>query len=347
MRLARAFCFIVLVLGGPAFAGGSYLDNRSGAAEVVRSLYDAISRKDYARAYSYFEIPPAKDFATYEKGFDGTVRVDVITGEVFGDGAAGSIFYAVPTALKSTDSKGVVTYFAGCYTVRGFSALAQEPPFRPLQITKGSLKPAKADDYQSAFLPKCGEGDVPDPVADSSVEKAKAMFVAGQQGLCDKVEDTRGGANEPNVFKFKYKDEGAGADDPERILTLFAFSCSLFAYNASTVFYAHDDVEGMHLLSFAAPQLAIKHPEGDDEGTKLQSMKVKGFKSSTTLINADIDQKKQTITEFNKWRGVGDASSNGVWTFDKGEFVLTDFDVDPTYDEKINPIKVIAGGKVQ
>ncbi len=341
--LAALFLVVFTNLG---FAD-TYKDDRSTAADLVRSLYNAINLREYARAYDYFSLPPAKDYATYEQGFADTARVDVITGEVFSDGAAGSIYYSVPTAIKATDIKGGTKYFTGCYTVRAVNASIQEPPFRPLHIEKGALKPAKADDYSASFLPKCGEGESADPVADDSIEKAKAMFVAGQQGLCDKVEDTRGGINEPEVYKFKYKDEGASADDPGSVVTLFAFNCSIFAYNASSVYYVHDYVIGMHLLSFAQPHLVITRPNGDDEGKELDSMKVVGFTSSTELINSEVDEKSQTITSFNKWRGIGDASSNGTWQFDHGDFTLMNFQADPTYNDEIDPIDVIVDGKVR
>ena len=344
----RFFASVILfAFTSVALAEDRYSDDRSSAADVVRSLYNAINLHQYARAYDYFSVPPAKDYATYEQGFADTARVDVITGEVFSDGAAGSIYYSVPTAIKATDTKGKAKYFSGCYTVRAVNASIQEPPFQPLHIEKGALKLAKSDDFSASFLPKCGEGESTDLVADASVEKAKAMFVAGQQGLCDKFEDTRGGINEPDVYKFNYKDEGATAEDPERVVTLFAFNCSLFAYNALTVFYVHDDVIGTHLLSFAQPNLVITRPKGDDEGRALESMKVVGFTSTTELINSEVDEKSQTITSFNKWRGIGDASSNGTWQFDHGEFILMGFQADPTYNDEIDPIDVIVDGKVQ
>jgi Protein of unknown function (DUF1176) len=341
------FLAMIAVLSSAAFAESPYKDNRSDAAELVRSLYDAVNRHEYARAFDYFAMPPAKDFATYEAGFADTAHVDVMTGEVFSEGAAGTIKYSVPTAIKATDEKGNATYFAGCYVIKAVNASAQEPPFRPLQIDRGTLKPIKVDDYNSAFLPKCGEVEFIDPVADDSVEKAKSLFVHEQKGHCDKVQDTLGGINEPEVHKFSYKDEGASADDPASVVTVFVFNCSLFAYNASQVFYIHDPISGMRVLSFAEPHLVIVHPEGDEDGKKLKSIKVDGFSSTTTLINAEIDDKQQIITSFDKWRGIGDASSTGTWTFKSGAFVLTDFSADPTYDDEIDPIEVIVDGRVK
>ncbi len=69
-----------------------YLDNRSDAAELVRSLYNAISRGEYGRAWDYFgDEKPAKDFSAFAEGYAGTARVEVETGAVSEEGAAGSI----------------------------------------------------------------------------------------------------------------------------------------------------------------------------------------------------------------------------------------------------------------
>lgn len=341
-----AWAVLSVLLMGLADAETTYKDDRSSAQDVVRSLYNAINRHEYARAYDYFAAPPAKDYATYEAGFADTDHVDVLLGTVSPDGAAGKTYYAVPTAIKSTDTKGNSEYFAGCYTVVAVNGGIQEPPFRPFQIDKGALKPIKKDDFVSYSLPKCGtepELDKNDP----SVENAKALFTTEQRGHCAKIEDTLAGLNEPAIYTLKYRDEGAAADQPDRIVVLYVFSCELYAYNESSVFYVHDDVEGLRLLSFAEPHVVTTHPKGDDEGAKLASIKVEGFTSTTSLINADFDEKTRTITSFNKWRGIADASSNGSWRFDHGEFILSDYDVDPTYNGEMDSLSIMKDGKLQ
>src|ERR1700710_2937194 len=78
-----------------------YVDDRSSAEAVARSLYGAISRHDFARAWGYFgDTKPAKDFDSFVKGYDGTDKVEVATGAVSDEGAAGSIFYNVPVAIR-------------------------------------------------------------------------------------------------------------------------------------------------------------------------------------------------------------------------------------------------------
>lgn len=342
-----ALSIISLLPASHAYASDAYLDNRSSAADLVRSLYNAINLHEYARAYDYFSTPPAKDFAAFQAGYDHTARVDVLTGEITGDGAAGSIFYNVPTAIKATDDKGASKVFLGCYTVRAISSGTQEPPARPYQIDKGTLKPGKADDFAVYALPTCGDAAV--AVGDDTkptIDDAKARFIAEQNGHCMKVEETRGGINDPIQYKIKYQQEGAASTDPLTEVSLFVFDCTLAAYNVTQVYYLSETSGNMlNLLSFPEPHLDIKYV-GEDS-VKLKSMSVDGFDATHELTNSEYDEKTNSISSFAKWRGIGDAASNGTWVFVDGQFVLKDYDVDPTYDEQQNPVTLIKNGKIK
>ncbi len=335
-----------IIFCSPARAEDGYLDNRSSAESLVRSFYNAVNLHQYARAYDYFANPPAKDFETFQKGFEDTDHVDVLIGEVMGDGAAGSTYYSVPTAIKAKGTDGKIKYFAGCYTVRAVNGAIQEPPSRPYQIDKASLKPSKEDDYHIYALPKCSDqpAEAAEPV--DSVDLAKARFVEDMAGQCDKTAETLAGANEPTVFPITYHAKGSDKSQPDTKVTLYQFECSMAAYNASEVFYLFDAL-GLHRLSFAEPHMDIVYRPGGEQDSKLKSMKVDGFTATEQLVNAEFDDKTNSITSFSKWRGIGDASSNGTWVFDDGQFVLKDYDVDPTYDEEQNAITVIQGGKIK
>jgi hypothetical protein len=134
-----------------------YLDDRSTAESVIRSFYNAISRQEYARAWSYYQdgqgVPKFNAFVT---GYSKTQSVEVTLGETQGEGAAGSTFYTVPVSLDAIDTSGKHSYFAGCYTLRlAQPAIQAEPPFRPLHIVEGKLK--KVDGSGEEFLPTdCG-----------------------------------------------------------------------------------------------------------------------------------------------------------------------------------------------
>jgi hypothetical protein len=336
---ATAF-FSLAVTGQPVLAAdAAYVDDRSDAEAVIRSLYSAINRQEFARAWDYFgDTKPAKDFDTFVKGYDGTARVDVKTGGVSEDGAAGSIYYNVPVAIRATAKDGSENIFAGCYTLRQVNASIQEPPFRPIFIDKGALKPAKAD-FENAVPESCGDGPPP-PKKDATLEQAKKVFAATYGEQCDKEMPGGEPLGEPDAYSLRYKDAGAEADEPERETRLFRFFCSMAAYNESAVYYVYDDVSGVRQLQFASPELDIHYENNDSEG-KVEAVNVIGFQTDDQLVNSGYDDATKTISSHNKWRGVGDASSAGTYLFRNGNFSLVQYDVDASYDGEINPQTVV------
>lgn len=127
----------------PAFAQNEpdYRDDRSTPEAVVGSLYNAITRKEFLRAYSYFhanaDVPPLEEFA---KGYAETASARARTDKATSDGAAGSIFYSLPVVVESVSTAGRTIVYAGCYELRLVQPAVQAlPPFQPLGIVKGKL----------------------------------------------------------------------------------------------------------------------------------------------------------------------------------------------------------------
>ena len=174
---ATAFISFASIGQSSLAAEAPYVDDRSDAAAVVNSLYSAINRHEFARAWDYFgDTKPAKDFDTFVKGYDGTEQVEVKTGSASVEGAAGSTFFNLPVAIKATAKDGSEKVFAGCYTLRQVNAQIQEPPFRPIFIDKGALKPTTAD-FEEAVPTSCGDGPPP-PKKDAALEQARKAFAA-------------------------------------------------------------------------------------------------------------------------------------------------------------------------
>ena len=313
-----------------------YVDDRSSAEAVIRSLYSAINRHEFARAWGYYgDAKPAKDFDSFVKGYDGTDKVEVATGAISDEGAAGSIFYNVPVAIRATDKSGGEKVFAGCYTLRQVNAQAQAaPPFDPIHIEKGALKPSTAD-FEEAVPLSCGDGPPP-PKKDTALEQAKKAFLATYGDQCDKELL----ATEPEVFSIKYKDKNAQPGDPDKETRLFHFSCAAAAYNENSIYYMTDEVDGVRQLQFAEPETDIRYENNDSDG-KLLSVTVIGFHTTGWATNSDYDPDAHTITTFNKWRGVGDASDSGTYLFRNGDFSLVQYDVDASYDGEENPQTVV------
>ena len=324
-----------------------YTDDRTDAGTLVRSLYNAVNRHEFARAWGYFGNPPSKDFETFVKGYDNTAFVDVFTGRINSEGAAGSTYSQVAVAIRATDNKGETKVFAGCYTVKAVNPQIQEPPFRALLIEKASLKVADDVALSGAAPEWCGEGAAPAETPEEALARASQLFALQNRDSCSNLKDARGpdAAAKPEVYELRVHTAGETSTDPEHLYRLYEFACSLYAYNASTVYYLANDYGEINRVSFAEPHMDIKY--ADDEGAKLKSMVVDGFTATDVLINASFDQATAALSSFDKWRGVGDAASTGTWKFLEGQFVLEDYEVDPTTDDEINPVSVIADGKIK
>jgi hypothetical protein len=124
-------------------SSGNYIDNRSGAVEVIKSLLNAINRKEYVRAYSYFETPATfpGSYNSYAAGFNDTGSVTAVFGTVQSDAGAGQFHYKVPLAENVTNTNSTKHLFVGCYTLHLANPGIQGTlPFQPLAITTGKLK---------------------------------------------------------------------------------------------------------------------------------------------------------------------------------------------------------------
>ena len=120
-----------------------YRDDRTDAAAIVASYYNAIARHEYARAWGYFgETKPVATYDAFAAGYADTVSFDLKLGAVAGEGAAGSLYETVPVAFAARRGDGSVKVYAGCYTTRLLQPADQDPPFAPLHLEQSSLHEA-------------------------------------------------------------------------------------------------------------------------------------------------------------------------------------------------------------
>lgn len=316
-----------------------YIDDRSTPASLVESFYNAVNRKEYARAWSYYgDEKPAKDLDAFAKGFENTSQVNVITGNVASEGAAGSTFYYLPVAIAAFDKDGNQSVFAGCYTARLANPSIQGTPFVPLHLDKGSLKPSDVA-YEDALPENCPDAPPPEQT-DAVLQKAKTLF-ATVNSDCDR--NLPGGdpnTADPDQYRIAFRYSSDGDDQPEREARIFRFYCGTGAYNETQVYYQYDEDEGLHEIQFASPELDIRYQDDDTDG-KVDSVTIIGYTTDEKLVNSSYDEATLTITSHSKWRGVGDASDSGTWIFRNGRFTLVKYDVDASYDGEINPETVL------
>lgn len=131
-----------------------YLDDRSTPTGLIQSYFNAINRKEYLRAYSYWRNP-ADTLGTFDKfqqGYENTDSVEVSIGQVGGDAGAGQIYYSIPVVLKAQTTGGGTQTFAGCYQFHlGSPSIQAVPPFQPLAIQSADIQQV-ANDVDTAQL---------------------------------------------------------------------------------------------------------------------------------------------------------------------------------------------------
>ncbi len=135
-----------IVLSTSDASGGTealYLDDRSDAAAVIRSLFNAIDRREYVRAYSYWEDTPQRlGFDQFQSGYQNTAAVQVTIGTVGGDSGAGQFHSTVPVSLLSKMIGGAEQTYAGCYLLHlSQPGIQGTLPFQALGIQSDDIQP--------------------------------------------------------------------------------------------------------------------------------------------------------------------------------------------------------------
>ncbi len=138
------------------FDGIPYMDDRSSPEAVVESYYNAINRRDYPQAYSYFRFPP-KDFEAWKDGFATTQFVQLRYGPTRPSPGMSQIYWGLPVAIKTHLSDGSSQVYVGCYVLHMVvPGMITEPPYAPIAIERANLEPT--DKPLSEVLPaSCGE----------------------------------------------------------------------------------------------------------------------------------------------------------------------------------------------
>jgi hypothetical protein len=168
--------------------------------------------------------------------------------------------------------------------------------------------------------------------ADELDKQAAKVFAASYGELCTWYdEDEERPA--PERYTFTYPGYGDETDE----VTIFRYFCMSGAYNVVHAYLIAQESDCILPLQFAAPEFETTM-ENDCMEAALESLTVTGMTVRLVLVNSEIDPETGTITSFSLWRGLGDASSSGIWERVEDRYVLTHFEVDPSYDSQMNPV---------
>ena len=149
----------LVATAGIAIAETQYMDDRSTPEKLVQSYYNAISKKQYTRAYGYFSQGFApKDYQSWVKGYADTKSVSVQFGSTQPDPGAGQIYWALPVAISALKTDGTIEVYAGCYTIHQTNpGMQTDPPYQPMSINSATLSASDKPIYDS--IPKSCESD--------------------------------------------------------------------------------------------------------------------------------------------------------------------------------------------
>ena len=94
--------------------------NWNDPVELIQSYYNAVNRREYERAYSYWDTSGAQHgvtaiFADFVSGYAKVASVDIAIGAVASDAGAGNLWYAVPIVISATQTDDTLQRFYGCY----------------------------------------------------------------------------------------------------------------------------------------------------------------------------------------------------------------------------------------
>ncbi|MCL4368920.1 MAG: glycoside hydrolase [Actinobacteria bacterium] len=98
---------------------------------LLRSYFDALNRREFARAYTYWDNlgqASQQTFAQFERGYAMTKQITVDLGTPQGNAGAGNLYADVPVTIIATQSDGSTRTYKGTYTAHR----ANIPPFDQL-----------------------------------------------------------------------------------------------------------------------------------------------------------------------------------------------------------------------
>ena len=132
-----------------------FYENQLDAAGALKSYYNAINRKEYERAYGYFdkgaEVAP---FAQFAAGYGNTTSVTLALNPNYReDPGAGNIYAAIRVALTATHKDGSKQLFSGCYIMhRVNEGISEDPNDELWRISSARLVEVPANSSVDALL---------------------------------------------------------------------------------------------------------------------------------------------------------------------------------------------------
>ena len=132
---------------------------------MISSYFNAVNRKEYIRAYSYWRDPATQlgTLSSFASGYSDTASISLVFGDITVGVGAGQTYYTVPVRLKGISTSGVLGDYAACYVVHiANPSFFSAPPIVPMNIDKGTARSVSASAADSSVLADaCTGSDFP------------------------------------------------------------------------------------------------------------------------------------------------------------------------------------------
>lgn len=118
----------------PTSGTAPFYEDRTAPVAALVSFYNAVNRKEYERAYSYFQGAPNPSpdlvgpYAQFAAGYANTASVTLAVGEVVEDAGAGNLFASFPVVITAKQTNGNTQVFSGCYFMHRVNTGISEDP---------------------------------------------------------------------------------------------------------------------------------------------------------------------------------------------------------------------------
>lgn len=166
----------------------------------------------------------------------------------------------------------------------------------------------------------------------AAVARAVDHHAANLPGLCMTPDAS---SAEPASYELQVGEETAA-----RQALIVEFPCQIGAYSHTAVYLLSDQHGTVSEIVFPAPKFDITYV-GEGANASVADITIYETPALREVVNPSYDPSSRTMSERNKWRGLGDAYTATRWDFKNAKFEITYFAVDATFDGKDNPIVLI------
>lgn len=160
-----------------------------------------------------------------------------------------------------------------------------------------------------------------------AVARALAYHAANLPELCI----APAGSNmQPASFELQIGEETAA-----RQALLVEFPCQIGAYSQTAVYLMSDQHGTVTEVFFPSPQVHVTYlGEGSE---RVDEIVITETPDVREVVNPSYDASSRTMSEYNKWRGLGDAYTQTRWGYKDGRFQIMHFAVDASFDGEDTP----------